>query len=300
MNTSSNSSSMETEKNILEQSEQIIVGQLISDLAIADGCNASKKDDEIKKLREEILSHCLNISTEKIVVKINSSGVSDDYKEELKTRIRELGQHIFEKKFDEYYHLLSNFKLETTEAYDSFVKKTKNEAGRAMCDKSTEGKDMFDDKKWQKFVQSRKPNLEKHLKEIKFALLEKMPEVPKELMEMPLAKMFEVFELKYQVDVLKAYVKLQKMQSNIFKKILEQTKNENKQLEYERSVRQQTENLVYTSFADGHTYVLPPPPKAGDRVVPTGKMVRCICKPDCEMTSGEPEYVLFAEIMKRQ
>ncbi|CAP37962.1 Protein CBG21072 [Caenorhabditis briggsae] len=32
-----------------------------------------------------------------------------------------------------------------------------------------------------------------------------------------------------------------------------------------------------TRLADGHTYVLPPPPKAGDRVVPSGKMVECIC-----------------------
>ncbi|ULU09294.1 hypothetical protein L3Y34_014012 [Caenorhabditis briggsae] len=62
-----------------------------------------------------------------------------------------------------------------------------------------------------------------------------------------------------------------KMQTNIYKKLLEQKTNENKQLEYDRSVKQQTENLAYKNVADGHTYVLRPPPKAGDLVVPTGR-----------------------------
>ncbi|UMM10235.1 hypothetical protein L5515_000106 [Caenorhabditis briggsae] len=62
-----------------------------------------------------------------------------------------------------------------------------------------------------------------------------------------------------------------KMQTNIYKKLLEQKTNENKQLEYDRSVKQQTENFTYKSVADGHTYVLRPPRKAGDLVVPTGR-----------------------------
>ncbi|CAO4387612.1 unnamed protein product [Caenorhabditis nigoni] len=283
-------------KHILEKAEKLIVLKLITHLASGDGCNAGKKDDEIKELRKEILSKCLDFAAEELLVQ---RSVSDNYKEELKTRIRVVGQQLFDKKFNEYYHYFANFKFETTEAYDSFVKKTKNEAGRAMLDKSNEGKNLFEANKWQEFLNSRKPHLDERLEEIKFAFVGKMSEVPKEFMDMILVKMFEVFELKYTTDVLKACLKLQNMQTNLFKKLVEQKTEENKKLEHELSVKKQ-ENMVYKCFADGHTYVIPPPPKAGELVVPTGRMVRCICKPDCQMTSFEPEYVLLDEVMKRQ
>ncbi|CAL2051395.1 unnamed protein product [Caenorhabditis brenneri] len=52
--------------------------------------------------------------------------------------------------------------------------------------------------------------------------------------------------------------------------------------------------LSMYQVANVHTEVYPPPIKPGAVVIPTGRLAKCQCKPDCDVDLAEPEYRVIA------